>query len=73
MSELFTLEEIQRHLREEVAQAGGANKWLRKHKATGFDHCLHMIDNGSAASLDGVLPLLGLKKVVRYEAVGSRS
>ena len=67
MSELFTIDELEKHLRDAVAEAGGVKKWIRKHKASGFDHCLHMIENGSAASLDRVLPIIGFRRVTRYE------
>ena len=68
MSKLFTVDEIERYLREEVMRAGGAKKWCRKHKIN-MDHAIHMIENGSAASLDRVLDALEFRKVIRYEPV----
>jgi hypothetical protein len=68
MSELFTIDEIEKHLREEVAEAGGAKKWCRKHKID-MSHAIHMVENGSAASLDRVLYALGLRQVIRYEPI----
>lgn len=68
MTELFTEAEVEKYMREEVADAGGPKKWLRKNKVHGFDHILHMIANGSAATLPHILPALGFKRVTRYEA-----
>lgn len=69
MAELFTEAEVEKFMREEVADAGGAKTWLRKNKVYGCDHVLHMVTNGSAATLDRILPVLGFKRVIRYEAV----
>jgi len=67
MAELFTIDEIEQHLREEVARAGGSKKWSRKHKVY-LNHALHMLDNGSAASLENVLHALGMERVVLYRS-----
>lgn len=72
MAELFTGAELQAMLREDVAAAGGAKKWLRKHKVSGCDHILHMVANGDAATLDDILRVLGFTRVVRYEPVPNR-
>ena len=65
MPELFTQEELQRYMREEVLRAGGAKKWLRKNKVFGSDHMLHMVTNGDAATLSNCLAALGFRKVIR--------
>ncbi len=67
MSKLFTQAEVQRYLREEVADAGGANKWLRKNKMMGENHILHMVENGDAATLPRFLAILKFRQVTRYE------
>lgn len=67
MPELFTREEVQKVLREAVRDAGGAKKWLRKHKLCQYN--LHMIEDGRGATLPGVLEALGFRKVDRYEEV----
>lgn len=47
--------------------AGGAAKWLRKHKlGSRFDHVLHMIENGSAATLPDIQAALKFKTVILY-------
>jgi hypothetical protein len=66
MSDLFTIDALERYLRDEVIRAGGAKKWCRKHKVF-MDHALHMIDNGSAAGLPRIQEALGFKKVTMYE------
>jgi len=66
MSELFTEEEVQQYMRDEVADAGGPKKWLRKNKISG-ESPLHMIQNGQAATLSNCLAALGFRKVTRYE------
>jgi hypothetical protein len=65
MSELFTIDEIEKLLREEVVAAGGAKKWCVKNNVS-MGHALHMVENGTAASLPRVLDVLGLEKVTRY-------
>lgn len=67
--ERFTEDEVRRHLRDQVAAAGGARKWLRKHKLSGFDHVLHMIEDGRLGTDERLLSVLGFKRVVLYEAV----
>lgn len=69
MAELFTIDEVEDYLRREVAAAGGAKKFLRKKKLDGFSHITHMFENGSAATLERVLPALGFRKVTRYEPI----
>jgi hypothetical protein len=69
MAELFTADELTAQLREDVALAGGAKKWLRKNKVLGNDHLLHMVTDGRAATLDDFLRVLGFRKVVRYEPI----
>ncbi len=66
MSELFTIDEIEAYLRDEVARAGGAKKWCRQHKVD-MSHALHMIENGTAASIPRILEPLGFRQVTRYE------
>ena len=67
MSEIFTIEQVQQHLRDEVAEAGGAKKWLRKNKVFGCDHILHRVQNGDAATLPRVMKVLKFRRVDRYE------
>lgn len=69
MGELFTREQCQSHLREEVQKAGGAKKWLRKNKVFGLDHVPHLIENGSYFHHPDVLRVLGFKQAERWEAV----
>lgn len=69
MDDLFTIDDIEQYLRIEVESAGGARKWCRKNKVS-MDHALHMIENGSAASIDRVLDALGMEKVIRYKKRG---
>lgn len=67
MSELFTQQEIEAHLRDEVREAGGAKKWLKRHKlGSQFDHVLHMVENGSAATLPRIQYALKFKTVIMY-------
>lgn len=68
MSELFTEKEVQAYMRNEVYAAGGAKKWLKKNNMT-FNHAIHMIENGDAATLDRVLDVLGFRRVTRYEPI----
>lgn len=72
MDDLVTTDQIESHLMREVAAAGGAKKWCRKNKVS-MDHALHMVANGSAATLPTVLSALGFRKVVRYERVAVTS
>lgn len=58
----FTIDEIEQKLRDDVRAVGGAVKYNRKHKLY-MTHSLHMLDNGSAASLPNVLEVLGLKQI----------
>lgn len=69
MTDLLTERELEAILAAQVAEAGGAKKWLRKHKLTGFDHVLHMISNGDAATLDRVIQVLGYRPVRRFERI----
>ena len=65
--ELFTKEDVEKYLREEVSMAGGAKKWLRKHKLGGqFDHILHMVEDGRAATLPAMQHVLKFKTVILY-------
>lgn len=68
MSELFTTDELERYLREEVMRAGGAKKWCKKNGVYMGD-ALHMVSNGSAATLDRVCLALGFRKITRYEPI----
>lgn len=65
MTGLLTQKDIEQRLREEVKAAGGAKKWCRKNNVS-MNHALHMVENGSAATLDKILDVLGLEKVTRY-------
>lgn len=68
MAEIFTEKEVEEYLRQEVQEAGGAAKWLKKHKMFMFyKHILHMFDNGSAATLPQVLDTLGFVRKTVYE------
>lgn len=66
MTELLTIDQIEQRLRAEVYAAGGAKKWTKKHRLH-MDHALHMIANGSAASLPLVLDALGMEKVTLFQ------
>jgi hypothetical protein len=66
MIALLTQKELEDRLRKEVENAGGAKKWCRKHNVL-MDHALHMIVNGTAATLPNVLDRLGFRAVTRYE------
>lgn len=69
MTEIFTLEEVKFYMRDEVRAAGGAKKWLRKHKLRNqFDHVLHMVENGDAATSPPILDALGFRRITRYVA-----
>lgn len=68
MPELISEREIQARLRFEVKTAGGAKKWLRKHKITGHDHVEHMISDGRAATFPDVMRALGFQRVVLFES-----
>lgn len=65
---MFTKEEVQSMLREQVAAAGGAKNWMRKHRAMNIAP-EHMIENGSAATLERVLPLIGMVAVTLYKPI----
>lgn len=69
--DLLTDAQLHKMLAAQVAEAGGARKWLRKHKLTSYKHAEHMFDNGDAATLDRVLPILGYKPVRRYQRIVS--
>ena len=69
MPELFTRKELQDELRDAVKQAGSAKKFLRKHKLYGYDHALHMIENGTAATRPDVMMALGFRAVERFELI----
>jgi hypothetical protein len=69
VSELFTREQCEKYFREEVADAGGAKKWLKKNKVYGMDHVHHMVNDGSYFEHPVVMDRLGFKKVERWEAV----
>jgi hypothetical protein len=71
VTELFTEAEVEARLREEVSAAGGAKKWLKKNKVAGCSQVLHMIEDGRGATLGAILPVLGFKRVVRYEPINS--
>ena len=72
MAELFTLEEVERCMREAVRDAGGAKKWLRKKKlGTQYDHVLHMIEDGRAATLTGMLAHVGFERVNMFKPIGA--
>lgn len=74
MPEYFTIDEIEQFLRDDVQKEGGAAKWCRKHKITHMKQSIHMIANGSAASLSGILPIIGVEKVTMYRSIdGSKS
>jgi hypothetical protein len=68
MSEIFTKDEVEKYLREEVEAVGGAKKWCRKHNVN-MDHALHMVADGSAATLPRVIGVLGFREVIRYEPI----
>lgn len=59
----LTQDELEAALRDAVAAAGGAKKWARKHDVS-MAHALHMLDNGSAATLGRVLQATGYQRVV---------
>ena len=71
MKELWTIDDLELFLRDEVMRAGGAKKWCKKHNIH-MSHAMHMIENGTAASIDRVTEALGYRKVTRYEAVDSK-
>lgn len=64
---MITQRELQAELARQVAEAGSAKKWLRKNKVLrSFDHALHMIASGDAATLSGIIDALGYKPVTMY-------
>jgi len=63
--------ELEAILRAEVQAAGGAKKWLRKKKVKGFEHILHMVADGRAATLDDMLTVLGYERIVVYKPLRS--
>ena len=63
MSDDLTQSELEAALRDAVAAAGGAKKWCRENGVS-MNHALHMIENGTGATLDGVLRALGYERVV---------
>ena len=68
MDDLVPIDQLEAHLRREVVAAGSAKKWCRKNKVS-MSHAIHMVENGSAASLDPVLWALGFRKVTRFERI----
>jgi hypothetical protein len=73
MPEFFTKAEVEQILRENVAECGGsAKKWCRKNKVN-MDHALHMVANGSAATLPAVIEKLGFRAVTLYEPTRPQS
>lgn len=68
MDDVITIDQLEAHLRREVVAAGNAKKWCRKNKVS-MEHALHMVANGSGATLPTVLNALGFRKVVRYERI----
>lgn len=69
MSELLTKAELEKLFSDEVEKAGGAKKWLKKHGLEYYRHSLHMIANGSGATLSGIPDALGYRAVTRYERI----
>lgn len=67
MSELWTEAELERVLRDEVEEAGGAKKWLRKKKMLSYGDIDYMVANGQAATLPAFLNALGFRAVTCYE------
>jgi hypothetical protein len=68
MADLLTIEEIEQQLRDAVVAAGGASKWCKKNGVS-MQHALHMVSNGSAASLPHVLDKLGFERVTRFKRI----
>lgn len=69
MAEIFDEREVREYLRAEVEAAGGAKKWLKKNKMFGYDHVLHMVANGDAATTPRILEALGFRRVDRFEPI----
>jgi hypothetical protein len=69
MADLLRVEEVKVLLRDAVVAAGGAKVWLRQHQLHGFDHALHMVQNGDYATDERFLEKLGLRRVIRYEVI----
>jgi hypothetical protein len=69
MAEIFTADEVATYMRHEVDAAGGARKWLRKHRMLSEAHIIHMIEDGTAATIPRFLSELGFRQIVRYEAI----
>lgn len=72
--ELFSRSECEEYFREEVRAAGGAKKWLRKHKFSSFEfsHCLHLIENGGLFDNDRIRERLGFQRIERWMAMPPR-
>lgn len=71
MPELFTEEEVRRHLRAECEEAGGQKAWAEKHGLS-LAYVNAVLVRGQSIG-DGIAKALGLRRVVMYEDAGKRA